>query len=107
MNSNTSALLTDLYMLTMLQGFFHEGMEEPATYEFFVRFDARRGFLAAGLEQVLEYPRRYVSASRSCVARFHGGFDQDFVDNLGSSASAAMCTPCRRARSFRTNRSCA
>ncbi|MGD8312829.1 MAG: nicotinate phosphoribosyltransferase, partial [Gammaproteobacteria bacterium] len=57
MNSNPGALLTDLYMLTMLQGFFHEGMEAPASYEFFVRdLPPGRGFLlAAGLEQVLTY----------------------------------------------------
>jgi len=51
------ALLTDLYMLTMLQGFRAAGMEEEATYEFFVRdLPAERGFLlAAGLEQVLDH----------------------------------------------------
>ena len=57
MNSSHDVLLTDLYMLTMLQGFFDEGMEAPATYEFFVRkLPPTRGFLlAAGLEQVLEF----------------------------------------------------
>ncbi len=86
MNSNTSALLTDLYMLTMLQGFFHEGMEEPATYEFFVRdLPPERGFLlAAGLEQVLEYLEtvRFSEQELAWLASTER-FDQDFVDYLG------------------------
>jgi nicotinate phosphoribosyltransferase len=57
MNSSAPALLTDLYQLTMLQGYFLERMEEPAVFEFFVRrLPAHRNFLvAAGLEQVLEF----------------------------------------------------
>ena len=53
----SSALLTDLYQLTMLQGYWAERMRGPAVFEFFVRrLPARRGFLvAAGLEQVLEF----------------------------------------------------
>ena len=53
----TSALLTDLYQLTMLQAYFDRGMNGVATFEFFVRkLPAQRNFLvAAGLEQVLEY----------------------------------------------------
>ena len=86
MNSNTSALLTDLYMLTTLQGFFHEGMEEPATYEFFVRdLPPERGFLlAAGLEQVLEYLEtvRFSEQELAWLASTER-FDQDFVNYLG------------------------
>jgi nicotinate phosphoribosyltransferase len=50
-----SVLLTDLYQLTMLQGYFDQGMEETAVFEFFVRkLPPRRNFLvAAGLEQAL------------------------------------------------------
>jgi len=53
----TSALLTDLYQLTMLQAYFDQGMNDTAVFEFFVRdLPPARGFLvAAGLEQVLEY----------------------------------------------------
>ena len=52
-----SVLLTDLYQLTMLQGYFDQGMEEEASFEFFVRdLPDNRGFLlAAGLEQALQY----------------------------------------------------
>ncbi|MFQ5488548.1 MAG: nicotinate phosphoribosyltransferase, partial [Gammaproteobacteria bacterium] len=51
------ALLTDLYQLSMLQGYFEQGMEETAVFEFFVRRlpEQRRFFMAAGLAQVLDY----------------------------------------------------
>lgn len=52
-----SALLTDLYQLTMLQGYYEQNMEELAVFEFFVRkLPENRAFLvAAGLAQVLTY----------------------------------------------------
>ncbi|HEX7115222.1 MAG TPA: nicotinate phosphoribosyltransferase [Steroidobacter sp.] len=52
-----SALLTDLYQLTMLDAYYRLGMEEPAVFEFFVRRlpPARNFLVAAGLEQALEY----------------------------------------------------
>lgn len=55
--TENSALLTDLYQLTMLQGYYEQGMEELAVFEFFVRkLPKNRGYLvAAGLEQVLIY----------------------------------------------------
>ncbi len=57
MNSASGALLTDLYQLTMLQGYHDAGMEDTAVFEFFVRrLRPGRGFLlAAGLEQSLEF----------------------------------------------------
>jgi nicotinate phosphoribosyltransferase len=52
-----SALLTDLYQLTMLQAYFDQQMEQTAVFELFVRkLPACRNFLvAAGLEQALDY----------------------------------------------------
>ena len=57
MNAQTSVLLTDLYQLTMLQGYFDQRMEGTAVFEFFVRkLPPQRNFLvAAGLEQVLTF----------------------------------------------------
>ncbi len=57
MNQSSSALLTDLYQLTMLQGYLTQRMEDTAIFEVFVRkLPPRRGFLvAAGLEQALTY----------------------------------------------------
>ncbi len=57
MNPLKSALLTDLYQLTMLQVYVEQHMEELAVFEFFVRrLPTNRNFMvAAGLEQVLEF----------------------------------------------------
>jgi nicotinate phosphoribosyltransferase len=55
--ARTSALLTDLYELTMVTAYHALGLEQTASFEFFVRqLPPARGFLvAAGLEQVLDY----------------------------------------------------
>lgn len=52
-----SALMTDLYELTMAQAYFALGMRETAVFELFVRRlpRQRRFLLAAGLEQALDY----------------------------------------------------
>ena len=67
------ALLTDLYQLTMLQGYFMHNMNQLAVFEFFVRdLPEERNFLmAAGLEQVLDFLERIA-------------FDPDEVDWLAS-----------------------
>ncbi len=53
----TSGLLTDLYQLTMLDGYVSAGMFDTAVFEFFARrLPERRNFLmTAGLEQLLDY----------------------------------------------------
>ena len=54
--SETSALYTDLYQLTMLQAYWREGMDETAVFDLFVRRLRDRNYLVAcGLEQALEY----------------------------------------------------
>jgi nicotinate phosphoribosyltransferase len=57
MNPSSSALLTDLYQLTMVQSYLEQEMDEPAVFEFFIRRlpPCRNFLLAAGLEQVLEF----------------------------------------------------
>ena len=57
MNLLTSPLLTDLYQLTMMQGYVDAGMHDEAVFEFYVRsLPKARGFLlSAGLETVLAY----------------------------------------------------
>jgi nicotinate phosphoribosyltransferase len=54
---NQLALLTDLYQLTMAQGYFHSKKVEPATFSLFVRaYPSHRGyFVSAGLEDVLNF----------------------------------------------------
>jgi len=50
-----SALLTDLYQLTMLAAYHEYGMQDTAVFEFFVRKlpQGRNFLIAAGLDQVL------------------------------------------------------
>jgi nicotinate phosphoribosyltransferase len=57
MTERSSALLTDLYQINMIQAYLDHGVTETAVFELFVRKPpARRGFLvAAGLEQALQY----------------------------------------------------
>jgi nicotinate phosphoribosyltransferase len=52
-----TALLTDLYQLTMLQAYLDEGLDDSATFEMFVRkLPPERNFLvAAGLEQACDF----------------------------------------------------
>ncbi|SDK43297.1 nicotinate phosphoribosyltransferase [Pseudomonas indica] len=55
--ADAGVLLTDLYQLTMLQGYFERDMFDTAVFEFFARKlpGCRNFYLAAGLEQALDY----------------------------------------------------
>ena len=57
MNLLTSPLLTDLYQLTMMQGYVDENMHKEAVFEFYVRsLPSSRGFLvAAGIDTLLAF----------------------------------------------------
>jgi nicotinate phosphoribosyltransferase len=82
-----SALLTDLYQLTMLQAYFDEGMHDTAVFEFFVRAlpPGRNFLLAAGLEQVLRYLEGFrVTGAEIDWLRAHGGFREPFLAALGA-----------------------
>ncbi len=85
-NAPASALLTDLYQLAMLQGYFDRGMEETAVFELFVRkLPAERNFLiAAGLEQALSFLEHlcFTSEELDWLAS-HGAFRPAFVNYLG------------------------
>lgn len=81
----SSALLTDLYQLTMLQGYFEKGMKERAVFEFYVRKlpDERNFLIAAGLEQVLTFLENlcFTEEELAWVAD-QSTFNQTFVDSL-------------------------
>src|SRR5215471_8897293 len=80
-----SALLTDLYELTMLQTYFERGLTEPASFELAVRKLPRsRSFLmTCGLEQALEYLEtlRFADWELDSLAR-SGRFSRDFIARL-------------------------
>ena len=83
----SSALLTDLYQLTMLQAYRDHGMEATAVFELFVRrLPPTRGFLvAAGLEAVVEFLEalRFEAAELDWL-RAEGTLRPDFVESLAS-----------------------
>ncbi len=82
-----SALLTDLYQLTMLQGYHDCGMDETAVFEFFVRrLRPGRGFLvAAGLEQALQFLENLkFSKDELAWLQETGRFSDRFIASLES-----------------------
>ena len=83
--ASPGALLTDLYQLTMLQAYFERDMLETAVFEFFARKlpAARNFYLAAGLEQVLDYLEqlRFSQAELDWLGG-QGLFKPAFVDYL-------------------------
>ena len=103
MNLLTSPLLTDLYQLTMMQGYVDEGMHEEAVFEFYVRsLPLSRGFLvAAGLETLLAFLEgmRFNQEELEYIAGTGSFLHRCSIIWLNS-ASAAMCMPCRKEQYF-------
>lgn len=84
-HSDCSALLTDLYELTMLQAYADEGMHETAVFELFVRaLPAQRHFLLlAGIEPALDYLQDlHFSPEELDWLRDCGRFHPAFIDSL-------------------------
>ncbi len=81
------ALLTDLYQLTMLEGYYRQQMNETAVFEWFVRkLPDQRGFLvAAGLEQALDYLENLsFSVAELEWMQQSGRFSAPFVESLAA-----------------------
>jgi len=79
------ALWTDLYQLTMMQGYFDQQMNATAVFEFFARkLPPERNFLvAAGLEQVLQYLETLRFTSRDLEwMQGSGFFSEEFISSL-------------------------
>ena len=84
-NVSSSTLLTDWYQLTMLQAYMEAGMEDTSVFEFFVRNipPQRKFFMAAGLEQVVDFLEglRFAPWELEWISE-SGRFSQSFVDYL-------------------------
>jgi nicotinate phosphoribosyltransferase len=81
-----SALLTDLYQVTMAQAYFCAEMRGTAVFELFVRRlpPRRRFLLAAGLEQLVDYVESIRFAPREIdFLASTGLFRNEFLDYLG------------------------
>lgn len=79
------ALLVDLYELVMADSYLREGMNEPATFDLFVRsLPPRRSFLvSAGLEAALAYlEQARVDEAQIAYLRSLGLFSDDFLAYL-------------------------
>jgi nicotinate phosphoribosyltransferase len=87
MKNRHSVLLTDVYQLTMLQAYFLENMCGTAVFEMFVRTspEHRNFYVAAGLEQCLEYLENFRFTEDECEWLADCGFFRaEFVDYLST-----------------------
>jgi nicotinate phosphoribosyltransferase len=85
MREGSSALLADLYELTMLQAYFDRGMRGAATFELFSRsLPAGRNFLmAAGLEPALQWlEQMHFEPGEIDWLRGTGHFSEPFLRSL-------------------------
>lgn len=84
MSLSSQALLTDLYQVTMLQGYFEQRMNETAVFEFFVRrLPPKRNFLVvAGLEQVLQFLEQFHFTDEDIAWLRTQNFKPDFLSFL-------------------------
>ncbi len=86
MNLKEVTLLTDLYQLTMMQGYFKKGMaKKTVVFDLFYRKNpCGNGYaIAAGLEQAIEYVKNLkFSESDIEYIRSVGMFDDDFIEYL-------------------------
>ncbi len=86
LTAEDAALFTDLYELTMAQGYFRQGMSSQATFSLFVRPSrVKRSYLvSAGLEDVLRYLETFrFSPGAIDYLRSTGTFSDDFLGYLG------------------------
>lgn len=80
-------LLTDLYELTMMQGYFKNNTNETVVFDAFYRKNPNDGgyAVACGLEQVIEYIKELNFSYDDIVyLRNLKIFDEDFLDYLSS-----------------------
>lgn len=82
---NDTALFTDLYQLTMVQSYLHQGMFSPATFSLFVRPSSfnRPYLVTAGLGDVLNYLANF-SVSKEAIEYLRSTeiFNDDLLEYL-------------------------
>ena len=87
MRANNLTLLTDLYELTMMQGYFKNPTDQTVVFDMFYRDNPCGGGFAicAGLEQVIEYIEnlRFTDADIEYL-RGLSIFEEDFLEYLRS-----------------------
>lgn len=87
MNHRNLTLLTDLYELTMMQGYYKNNENKTVVFDVFYRKNPNDGgyAIACGLEQVIEYIKN-LSFSYEDIEYLRGlnTFEEDFLNYLGS-----------------------
>lgn len=87
MNERNLTLLTDLYELTMMQGYFKANSKETVIFDAFYRVNpCGNGYaISAGLEQVIDYVKNlHFSEDDIRYLRSLGLFEDDFLEYLSS-----------------------
>ena len=87
MSTMRLTLLTDLYELTMMQGYFKNQNNETVVFDVFYRKNpSGSGFaIAAGLDQVIDYIRNLTFQKEDIdYLRSLKLFDEDFLEYLSS-----------------------
>lgn len=87
MNERNLTLLTDLYELTMMQGYFKANSKETVIFDAFYRVNpCGNGYaISAGLEQVIDYVKNlHFSEEDIRYLRSLGLFEDDFLEYLSS-----------------------
>ena len=87
MRANNLTLLTDLYELTMMQGYFKNPSDQCVVFDMFYRTNPCGGAYAicAGLEQVIEYINNLkFSPEDIAYLRSLSLFEEDFLEYLSS-----------------------
>ena len=85
MSTLNLTLLTDLYELTMMQGYFKTGNKDVAVFDAFYRTNPCNGgySICAGLEQVIDYIENlHFDEEDIAYLRSLHIFDEDFLDYL-------------------------
>ncbi len=87
MDRQNLTLLTDLYELTMMQGYFKSGNNQTVVFDMFYRTNPSNGGYAitAGLEQVIQYIKelKFEKGDIDYLASL-GIFEKDFLDYLST-----------------------
>ena len=105
MSTMRLTLLTDLYELTMMQGYFKNQNNETVVFDVFYRKNpSGSGFaIAAGLDQVIDYIRNLTFQKEDIdYLRSLKLFDEDFLEYLENFRFSSMRFP-RARSSFRGN----
>ena len=85
MKNRNLSLMTDLYELTMMQGYFHENTREVVIFDMFYRKNpCGSGYaIAAGLEQLVDYIQQLQFTYEDIdYLRSLGIFSEDFLEYL-------------------------